>query len=326
MMKTVAVDRSGPPQGPPRCTTTLQRIVFLPLLLFLCLVVTATRAEFERYADNGGTVVGISGRDWVVLASDTRLSDGYVIKSRNVSKLLELSPGTYLAASGCWSDTAALAKVLQHHLRLYAWQNERPVPSVTVLAHLLSSVLYSRRHFPYYALCAVAGLDEHGCGALYRFDAVGSCERVQAVCAGKGEQLIQPMLDVVTRMEEEATDVDARMFEEDGDAAAAAVVKHDLDVDGACALVVRAFQAAAEREITVGDGVDLCIIRRADTAATAATEGDGGGGGVAARGSAGQGGAGGGRRWLLHQQLRRKHAGQRVAFTVERRSAALPRH
>ena len=87
-MKTVAVARSGPPQGPPRCTTTLQRIVFLPLLLFLCLVVTATRAEFERYADNGGTVVGISGRDWVVLASDTRLSDGYVIKSRNVSKLL----------------------------------------------------------------------------------------------------------------------------------------------------------------------------------------------------------------------------------------------
>ena len=254
--------------------------------------------------------MGISGRDWVVLASDTRLSEGYVIKSRNVSKLFELSPGTYLAASGCLSDTAALSKVLQHELRLYAWQNERPAPSVTVLAHLLSVVLYNRRQFPYFSLCAVAGLDERGCGALYRFDAVGSFERVQAVCAGKGEQLIQPMLDVVTRMEEE--DADTSLF----DGGAVAMVKHDLDVEGACALIVRAFKAAAEREITVGDGVDLCIIRHVE--AGDAEEGDGATVRATGKRVAGQ-------RWLLAQQQRRRE-GRRAAFTVERRSAALPRH
>ena len=40
-----------------------------------------------------------------------------------------------------------------------------------------------------------------GQGALYRYDAVGSYERVRAVCAGRGEKLIQPMLDEITEME-----------------------------------------------------------------------------------------------------------------------------
>ena len=40
-----------------------------------------------------------------------------------------------------------------------------------------------------------------GQGALYRYDAVGSYERVRAVCAGRGEKLIQPLLDEITDME-----------------------------------------------------------------------------------------------------------------------------
>ena len=40
-----------------------------------------------------------------------------------------------------------------------------------------------------------------GKGALYRYDAVGSYERVRAVCAGRGEKLIQPLLDELTDME-----------------------------------------------------------------------------------------------------------------------------
>ena len=45
-----------------------------------------------------------------------------------------------------------------------------------------------------------------GHGALYRYDAVGSYERVRAVCVGKGEKLIQPLLDEMTNMEQVSTD------------------------------------------------------------------------------------------------------------------------
>lgn len=35
-----------------------------------------------------------------------------------------------------------------------------------------------------------------------------------------------------------------------------------LDCDAACEVLVRAFQAAAEREITIGDGLDVWIIKK----------------------------------------------------------------
>ncbi len=34
-----------------------------------------------------------------------------------------------------------------------------------------------------------------GNGALYRFDTLGSVERVKALCAGRGEKLMQPLVD-----------------------------------------------------------------------------------------------------------------------------------
>ena len=245
------------------------------VIVVCCLLRTISESnKFDPYVDNGGTIVGISGRNFAIIASDSRLSESYIIRSRNVSKIFEVSDGVYLAASGCLSDTLALSNVLRHNSRLYEWQNERS-PTVTVLAHLLATVLYSRRSFPYFSFCAVAGLDEHGCGALYRYDAVGSFERVRAVCCGKGEKLIQPLLDDVTGME--ADDSLFAFPRMDGSQSRASLLStafntatHNLNVDQACELIVRAFQAAAEREISIGDGIEMCIIQaEEDTTVTA---------------------------------------------------------
>jgi 20S proteasome alpha/beta subunit len=131
----------------------------------------------------------------------------------------------FFAASGCLADTLGLQKILTKNARSYKWQSggERSL-SVESTAFLLSSVLYTRRGFPFYSFSVLAGLCSpsgstqgfrnrshshpsvggalgdngakmsHG-GALYRYDAVGSFERTAAVCAGPAEQLIQPMLD-----------------------------------------------------------------------------------------------------------------------------------
>lgn len=255
----------------------------LSFLLILCRLWTS-QAKFEPYVDNGGTVVGITGKNYAIIASDTRLSESYVIRSRNISKIFEVANGVYLAASGCLSDTIALSKVMQSEMKMYEWQNERK-PTVSILAHCLANVLYSRRNFPYYSVCAVAGLDvTTGRGALYRYDAYGSFERVRAVCAGKGERLIQPLLDEITGMEEDEalfvfpgqlptsmmlpipTDHHPTAATTPGTTTTDSGVREnirgkELDVEEACDLIVTAFRAAAEREISIGDGIDVCIIR-----------------------------------------------------------------
>lgn len=70
-------------------------------------------AGFEPYANNGGTVVAVAGSDYCIIAADSRLSDGYAILSRNVSRVHRLSGDTHLATAGCWADTQGLLRLLR---------------------------------------------------------------------------------------------------------------------------------------------------------------------------------------------------------------------
>jgi hypothetical protein len=45
----------------------------------------------ELVEDNGGTVLALAGEDYCVLAADTRLSSDYRIRTRNVTRLFEVS-------------------------------------------------------------------------------------------------------------------------------------------------------------------------------------------------------------------------------------------
>ena len=61
------------------------------------------------------------------------------------------------------------------------------------IARMISTILYSKRFFPYYVYNILGGIDEEGRGAVYSYDPVGSYERLVCNAAGPAQGLIQPL-------------------------------------------------------------------------------------------------------------------------------------
>jgi len=200
--------------------------------------------QWSPYENNGGTVLAVSGADFVIVAGDTRVSTGYSINTRNGSKLTQLTDNCVIATSGMLADQITLHKTLKARMVFYEQQHRKEM-STTSIAQMLSNTLYYKRFFPYYTFNIIAGLDAEGKGAVYGYDAVGSFQRVPVVCQGTGHELIQPVVDnQIDRKHQAGKD------------------RWDIPEADAVTLVKDCFTAASERDIYTGDFVDIMIINK----------------------------------------------------------------
>ena len=321
--------------------------LLLQLLLAIHITTRCTKTtdanKFDPYSMNGGLVSAIAGPDYVIIASDTRLSEGYEILSRDhlTSRIWSAVPNvayssiningnnndgnnsdtndsmdtaasvaisrdgslglfltlqskedkytihhpispTFIASAGCSSDCEALKRQIRLEINSHIhWNHGLDTLSPTGIANLLGQTLYSRRGFPFYSFCILAGLsnssNSHGLnhGVVHIYDAIGSHERVAVATAGTGKEMLQPILDRLFSVATNDDDNDGKKrLLRDGNAVMASKQRVGLKLqppvqtfvscssEEAVSLLVRGYKSVAEREIAVGDNVVVCVIRK----------------------------------------------------------------
>lgn len=201
--------------------------------------------RFNPYSDNGGTILGIAGKDFAVLAGDTRHTSGYSINSRYESKVFGCEDNILVSANGFAGDSIELVRQFQMKIQMYHFQNSNRKLSIGSSARLMQHLLYGKRLFPYYVHTILAGIDEEGKGAIYSFDPVGSYERQQCRAGGAAASLIMPFLDNQVDFKNQSNkEVEL------------------LELDEVIKLVRDAFTSATERHIEVGDGLEILIVTK----------------------------------------------------------------
>lgn len=202
-----------------------------------------TYSNFSPYQNNGGTVVSINSGNFALLASDTRIISGFSIPSRNTIRILKISENILLSTSGMRADMLILQEEYKKTIDIWETENKKHI-SVSNGAYILSSLLYSRRFFPYYTFNIITGKDFKGTTKSFSFDAIGSFESCSATSSGTGQQFIQPILDGQLQL----------IFQEK-ESVKQEILKNLI-------MVKLLFLKASGRNIEIGDGIQIFIFTK----------------------------------------------------------------
>lgn len=182
----------------------------------------------------GATTIGVVCSDGVILASEKRVSYGYMVVSRVGKKVFKITDRIGAACAGLVSDMQILVREMEAYANLFSLDTGRPMP-VKSAAKLMSNLLFNRRLTPLITQTLIGGIDEEG-AALYALDILGSLLPDKYAVVGSGAAIAVGVL-------------------EEG-------YKENMPIEEAKALVVRAVKSAVSRDIMSGDGADFFIITK----------------------------------------------------------------
>jgi proteasome beta subunit len=195
------------------------------------------REQMSAYWAVGATTIGVRVEEGVVLASEKRVSYGFIVTSKSAKKIFKISDYLGIACAGLIGDMQAIARSLRAELRLYELDTNRRM-SIRAAAKLLANILFSQRYMPLMSETLVGGLDDSG-SHLFVLDAIGSLIEDDYAALGSGATIAIGILE--------------------------AGYRKDMTVDEAKDLAIRAVRAAIERDALSGDGIDVLTITKKGT-------------------------------------------------------------
>ncbi len=180
----------------------------------------------------GATTVGAVCSDGVMLASEKRVSYGYMVVSRVGKKVFRITDRIGAACAGLVSDMQVLVREVEAYANLFSLEAGRAIP-VRSAAKVMSNLLFSRRLTPLITQTIVGGIDSEG-ASIYVLDVLGSVISDKYAAVGSGAEI------AIGVLEER--------------------YKDGITTEEAKDLLVTSIKSAVRRDVMSGDGADFLTI------------------------------------------------------------------
>lgn len=193
----------------------------------------------DKELKTGTTTLALNCKDGIVLAADKRATSGYLISHKKFDKILGITDNISVTVAGTVSDVQLLAKYIRAELKLKLMRTEREC-SVKEAANLLSMMVYNNIRklslIPGVSHFLIGGKDESGFH-IYDLAPDGSIVDVDDyTTSGSGSVMVYGVLETL---------YDKKISVEEG-------VK----------LALKSINAAVQRDIASGDGIDIVSITK----------------------------------------------------------------
>lgn len=193
----------------------------------------------QEVMKTGTTTIGIVCKDGIILGADRRASAGYMVADKKAQKVIKINDDMALTIAGLVSDAQLLSKIIRAQLKLLEVRKGKK-SSVKQAANLLAGLVYNniRRMSMVMSIVGflLAGKDDKGFH-LYNVGIDGSLSEMEDyVCDGSGMMFATGVLE--------------------------SSYKKNMSLDEGVKLAVQALNAALQRDIATGNGIDIMTITK----------------------------------------------------------------
>jgi len=200
-----------------------------------------TRNAYLREADikpptamkSGTTICGVVCADSVVLAADTRATEGPIVADKNCEKLHYIAKTIYCAGAGTAADLEHTTQLMESQMELLRMAMNRQ-PRVCTVVRRLSTMLFKYQGYIGCAL-VLGGVDVTG-PHLYQIYPHGSTDYLPFTTMGSGSLCAMAILE---------SEYKSNMTSKEG-----------------MALVQKAIRAGIFNDLGSGGNVDVCVITK----------------------------------------------------------------
>lgn len=180
----------------------------------------------------GTTTIGVTCKNGVILASDTRVTMGFYVAHKLGKKVYKIDEHLGMTIAGTVADAQRVVDILIANAQLYRINMNRPMP-VKSAARLVANLLFSARYIPLATQVVIGGIDETG-SHVYNLDPFGSLTEEKSVSTGSGSPIAYGILEDKYR--------------------------EDMTIEELLPIVVKAVNAAMKRDVASGDNYNVTVI------------------------------------------------------------------